>query len=225
MARKRIVIVAVVAALALVLADAALTDNYRFQRTAQDDAQAAAIVLKRSDFPSGWTLKGGRVKPDETAGNASKQCSYEGSDLAVTGDAESSYSDRAAGVVISSQASVFRTVAMAAADWKRGSPTMTFACMQESAKAQTPSLSLVSMTKLPSLRCGFQNVSFALEVLNRSSGKPSVDLVSVMTVLRRGRTEVFVYTFVRKQDARSVTTARDIQAFLLGTVRPRITAT
>jgi hypothetical protein len=68
MGRTRIAMVAVVAALTLTtLAQAALTENYQYKRTAQDDAKAGAIVFQRSDLPPALkSLKGGRIKPDET---------------------------------------------------------------------------------------------------------------------------------------------------------------
>jgi hypothetical protein len=226
MGQKRIVTVTVVAVLALILADAALTENYQYKRTAQDDARAAAIVFQRSDLARTHltVLKGGRVKPDETPNPSRNRCNPQQSDLAITGDAESSYSDGSGESTIDSQVNLFKTTAMASTDWNRQSPTDTAACLRESMKNErNPSVSLVSLSRLPTIRCRYQNTTFLVEVAYKLVAKPSVRYVFVITQVQSGRTEVTVTTSLRL-DATAMTRARNVQAVVLGAMLPRLSA-
>ena len=69
MFRTRATITMALLALALAVCSAALAENYRYVRTARDNALAVSMLLKKTDFASQLGLSGGRVTPDETASN------------------------------------------------------------------------------------------------------------------------------------------------------------
>jgi hypothetical protein len=230
MGRTRIVIVAVVAALVLTtLADAALSENYQYKRTAQDDAKAGAMLFQRSDLPRALkSLKGGRIKPDETPSTSKDECGYvpKQSDLAVTGDAESRFHDDSGVLEIHTQVSLFKSAAMASLDWNRQMPTTTTACLREIlSKQRNPGESLVSMTRLHALHCGYQNASFVIELTYNYPGKPRLHFVFVVTTFQLGRTEATVGTILRELDATAIASALRIQAGVLNAVQPRLTST
>ena len=228
MGRKWIFVVAAV--LALVFAEAALTDNYQYQRTAQDDAKAAAAVLRRSEFPPGWkNLKGGLVKPDETPSTSKDRCDGylpREADLSVTGDAEADYRDAYGILSLFSSVRLFKTKAMAAADWNRQAPTDNVACLRKAfAQNRNPRQSVVSMTRLHTLPCAFQNGSSVIEVAAHYQGKPDVHFILVETHFRSGRTEGAVVTLLRKVNGRATMTAIKIHSIALAIFQPRLPAT
>jgi hypothetical protein len=202
---KQAVVSAAVIALVLALCGAALADNYTYRRTAQDDATAASITVKRGAFPITLQLTGGRVKPDETPntdtcnGRTPKQ-----SDLVVTGDAETRYSSKATGIAtIDSQVTLLRTSAMVKTDFARQLPTLTRACTTQQAKQEH--LTLLSWKKLGAARCTCDySTSVTFET---KTSTPGVDLLWVMTVMRRGRVEASVVTALAKptSDAQNLT--------------------
>jgi hypothetical protein len=219
-----------VAALALTsIADAALTENYQYKRNAQDDAKAAAIVFQRTDLPPALkSLKGGRIKPDETPATSKDECDGylpKQSDLAVTGDAESRYSDSTGTLAFDTQVSLFKTSAMASLDWKRQMPSMNAACIRKAAaNAASSGESLISVIRLPSIRCGCENASFALDVAYSYPGKPKVPYVFVVTELRRGRAEASVLTSLREVDATARAASLNVQGGVLKAVQSRLTS-
>ena len=215
-----------VVALALTsLADAALTENYQYKRTAQDDAKAGAIVFQRSDLPPALkSLKGGRVKPDETSSTSKDRCNGylpKQSDLVVTGDAASHFSDGTG--AIDTQVSLFKTAAMAAEGWNRQSPTLNAACIRQA--ISNPGESLGNVTRLPSLRCSYQNASFMMEVTFSYPGKPKVHYVFILTGLRLGRAEAMVMTSVREVHATAKELALNVQGGVLKAVQSRLSST
>jgi hypothetical protein len=225
------VIVAGVAALVFTaLADAALTENYQYKRTAQDDAKAGAIVFQRSDLPPALkSLKGGRIKPDETPSTSKDRCNGylpKQSDLVVTGDAASRYADGAGTGLIETQVSLFKTAAMAAADWNRQSSTMNASCIREAMANRLKSGENVgSVTRLPSLRCSYQNASVMFEVTYSSPGKPRIKYVFFVTELRRERAEATVFTSLREMRANAKIVALNLQGGVLKAVQSRLAST
>jgi hypothetical protein len=210
-------------------AEAAISENYQYQRTAQDDAKAAAVLLQRSDLPQRWkVLKGGRVKPDETPLTSKDSCDGylpKQSDLSITGDAEARYSDSQAVLVIDTSVSLFKTAAMASADWSRESRGNTATCArQAAANARNPRESVVDVAPLRPLRCSYPNRSFVAELAYHPAGKPSVHYIVVVTQYRAGRMEAQVVTYLRKDDAGAAMAALDIHATVLTIVQPHLSA-
>jgi hypothetical protein len=195
--RKQAAISAALVALVLVLCGAAFADNYTFRRTAHDDAIAASIATPKSAFPASLALAGGRVKPDETPntdtcnGRVPKQ-----SDLVVTGDAETRYSSKSSGIaMVDSQVTLLETAAMVKTDFARELPTLTRACSLQEAKQEH--LQLVSWTRLGPARCACDySMSFTFET---GTGQPTIHLLWVGTVMRKGRVEASVLTAVVKR--------------------------
>ena len=225
---KALAALSVVALAFTSLADAALTENYQYKRTAQDDAKAGAIVFQRSDLPLALkSLKGGRIKPDETPATSKDRCDGylpKQSDLAITGDAESRYSDGGL-LAFDTQVSLFKTAAMASLDWSRQSPTMNASCIRKAAANANSGESLASVIRLPSIPCGCQNASFALEVSYSHPGKPNSHYVFVATELRLGRAEASVLTTLREVDATAKRVALNVQSGVLKAVQSRLTST
>ena len=106
---------AAAAGVVLVAAGVALAERPKIARTPAGNAQARAMVLRRSDFSEGWS--GGFKKPDFSSG---LRCSFhpKQSDLVVVGAARTTW-DKPTTYEIDSQAQVMRTAAMVRRDWRR----------------------------------------------------------------------------------------------------------
>jgi hypothetical protein len=225
-AMRKATISAAVIVLVLALCGAALADNYTYRRTAKDDATAASITAKLAAFPASLQLTGGRVKPDETPntdtcnGRTPKQ-----SDLVVTGDAETRYSSKASGVAtIDTQVSLFKAASMVKTDFARQLPTLTRSCTTQEAKQEH--LTLLSWKKLGSARCACDySTSITFET---GTASPTVHLVWVMTVMRRGRVEASVVTALAKptSDAQNLTLrgALGVQGLAVKAISSRLAA-
>ena len=226
MIRKQAAVSAALAALVLVLCGAALADNYTYHRTARDDATAGSIAVARGAFPASLRLTGGRVKPDETPdtdscnGRVPKE-----SDLVVTGDAETRYSSRTSGIVmIDSQVTLLATGAMVKTDFARQLPTLTRSCSLQEAKQEH--LELVSWKRLGAARCACDySMSFTFET---GTGQPTVHLLWVGTVMRKGRVEASVLTAVVKgtSDAQNLAlrSALGLQGLAIKAISSRLSA-
>ncbi len=229
MGRTRIVMGAVVAALALAaVAEAALTESYQYKRTAQDDAKAGAMVLQRSDLPPALkSLKGGRVKPDETPETSKDRCGSgdlpKESDLVVTGDAESHFFNGVGD--IDTQVTLFKTSSMATVDWNRQIPTFTPSCIRQVMANELGAGSRVgTVTRLGAIVGREKNASLMFEVTYTHPGKPNVKYVFVVTELRLGRTEASVLSSIREVDANAKTVALQLQEVALKSVQSRFSS-
>jgi hypothetical protein len=194
MTRKRAACSSLTLLLGLVLAGAALADNYKFQRMRGDDALAAAIAVKAADAPAGLKLTGGPTKPDETPDTDScngKQPKE--SDLVVTGAAASDYSGRA--VSVHSEVQLFKTVAMATTDDRRQMPFLRSPlCGLQTAKQHH--LKLLNYIPLGPARCACDDSeSISFEIPTK---KTNIHVFFVYTAMRRGRVEVTILTGVGK---------------------------
>lgn len=189
--------VAATAVIALVVCGAAAADNYRFQRTAGDDATAAAIALKRADLPSQLRLSGGRTKPDEKPDNTSCFGYHpKESDLVVTGDAETRYANTGAGIAtIGSQVELLKTPAMVATDYRRALPMLSARCGSTVAKQEHLHLVGAWLELGPAACTCDESASFSFET---ATARKDRRLVWVLTVMRRGRVEVSIGTALVK---------------------------
>ena len=188
---------AVLLALVLALCGTALADNYTYQRIPRDNAAAAAITVRAADLPKQLGLTGGRVKPDETPNSDSCNGYHpRSSDLVVTGDAETRYTDHRT-LTVDSQVSLLKTAAMAAADVKRELPLLSSACSKQVARQEH--VKLFSYRMLGPARCPCDDsLSFLMETPTKN---PAVHLLMIVTVMRRGRIEASVMTGVGKSTA------------------------
>ena len=187
-----------VLALALAVCSAALAENYRYVRTARDNALAVSMLLKKTDFPSQLGLSGGRVTPDETASNdLCDGAQPKQSDLVVSGDAETRFSNAAAGIIaIDSEIQAFKTETMARTDFARQLPFLNAHCgaqlmKQEHVKLITPWHVAVTRT-----RC----LCDEMATITFESASPRADLhvLWIISAVRRGRFEAMVATTVGK---------------------------
>lgn len=194
---RRTTIVGVTLALLLVVlrCGAARADNYTYKRTRSDDARVGSMTLRKADLPATLGLTGGRIKPDETSNNDScngyipKQ-----SDLIVTGDAESRFLNGSRSIVVDSEVEVFQTSGMAATDVQRGKPMLTPACEAQSARQGHIKLVSYKLLGRPQCSCDF---AFSA-MLETKSSHPNLDLLFVITGIRKGRFEATVFTTVGK---------------------------
>jgi len=195
--RRRLgLVLAVGGAFVLLVAAAALADNYRYRFASADQAAARSAVLLRSDLPMLKRWKGGAVKPDETPQTATDGCNGylpKESDLVVTGDSETKYSLN--GAMIETQATVFRSKGMVETDWKRQPKASEWPkCLRDQWAASGPKgATLVSARILSLPRVGTHQL--ALEVVfsvTPGVGKQPVRVVSDVVGFSRGRTEIMV---------------------------------
>ena len=207
MIRKQVAVAFGTATLVLALCGVALADNYSYHRNAHDDGTAASIVVRGSDLPATFRLTGGRVKPDETADNTT--CNGyrpKESDLVVTGDAATRFSNKAAGILgVYSQVQLMKTNSMAATDVTRSVRMLSRECSAEEAKSEH--LKMVSFKSLGPATCACdysESITFETATTNAA-----IHTLWVFTVMRHGRIEASVITGVGKS-------ANDTQNLALG---------
>ena len=224
---RRFLATAAVGALALVAAGAATAENYRFGRTHIDDSTAASVTLKPTDFPAAWRLHGGRTAPDETPITAS--CNgYRPrlSDLVVTGDAASVFTDPRHSIDVRSRVELFESAKMARADFARQQPLLTARCGPVVERERH--LDVVGTYRnLGRWPCGCDDseaVSF--EVVSPRTA--SVHLVFVVTTIRFGRVEATVTTTVGTgvaADPAALHAAAEVEQAALESLRFRLVHT
>jgi hypothetical protein len=221
-AGRGLLVFASAAVVAAAVAVSAPADNYRFAKTPADNLLAKVAVLKRTDLPSTSTLRGGLVKPDESPTTVSDSCngrSPKESDLVVTGDAASRFADPSGALVIYTQAAVFSTSTMAAADVARSLPFINEACMRQAMSANK-AFHFISFKRLPSLK-GYENDSYLLDYTRTTSGH-RVEFLMAGSVVVHARTEVAVLTQLQKVVPSAVTLIQTIQSRALYAVATRI---
>jgi hypothetical protein len=194
MLRKSLV-AAVALLLVLLVCGAALAENYTFQRTKTGDALARALMLRKTDLPVQFRLIGGRIKPDETP-NTDSCNGYipKERDLVVVGDAETGLHNSERSVLVDSQVQVFQSTAMAATDVQRGVRMLTPSCQAEQAKQEHVKLVSYSVLGRPKCTCDF-GVSVVLET---KTARASLNNLTLVTAIRKGRVEASVITTVGK---------------------------
>ena len=225
---RRTTVAVVVFVLALLVCAAAYGDNYTYRRTRAGDAAAASVTARKADFPAQLRLSGGRVKPDETPNNDS--CNGyrpKEADLVVVGDAESRFRDSAHSVVVDSQAALFQTTAMAAADVRRGERMLAPACQPQEARQEHVKFVSYSLLGRPRCSCDFA-ISAMLEA---KTPRPNLDELSIITAARKGRFEALLVTSVGKPTndpqsaAVALRTALAVQGLVVKAVFSRLHAT
>jgi hypothetical protein len=224
---RRTTVAVVAFVLVLLLSGAAYGDNYTYRRTPAGDRAAAAIAVRASDFPARLRLAGGRVRPDETP-NTDSCDGYtpKESDLVVAGDAESRFHDSAHSLLVDSQVELFRTAAMAATDVRRGRRMLAPSCQAQEAKQEHVKMVSYSLLGRPRCSCDFA-VSVMLEA---RTPNPNLDLLSVVTAVRKGRVEALVVTSAGKarnvpSGAAALRTALAVQELAVKAVLVRLHAT
>ena len=195
---RRATVASALLALALVVCSAALAENYRYMRTARDSALAASMLLRKADFPSQLGLSGGRVTPAETASNdLCDGAQPKQSDLVITGDAETRFSNAAAGIIeIDSEIQAFKTVAMARTDFARQLPFLNARCGAQLMKQEH--VTLITPWHVAVKRTGCLCDEMATITFESASPREDLHLLWIISGVRRGRFEAMVLTTVGK---------------------------
>ncbi len=221
MVRMNLVVTVSAGVVALSLAASALAENYQFAKTRADVQLARRTVLTRADLPKASLVRGGFIKPDESASSAADSCNGRNpkeSDLVVTGDAASRFVDPSGVLAIYSQSTVFKDGRMAVADVTRGLPFMNATCLRH-AMEQSNTTHFVSFKRLASLP-GYLNASYVLNFTRQTPGQGSVGFLMAVSVIEHGRTEVLVMTQLEEAGPAPLTLLLKVQSSaLLGVSR------
>lgn len=201
---RRWLALVLVAVLAVpVVALAAGPRDPKRQINATDERKATSIVLERADFAAGWK----RTTSPST--NDDVSCPYykpDGSDLTITGDAESEF-ERAGGIPsVFSYADVYVSAKDAAAAWTRTVKTAAARCFADffkKAAAADPKVTVTGITygKLAFPKLAPRTAAFRIGMtMNVTQGGETTKLpIAVhVVVVGRGRAEAGVFTFAPK---------------------------
>jgi hypothetical protein len=210
--RRRPAAFIVVFVIALSVCAAAYAENYTSKRTKAGDATVASMILRKADFPAQFRLTGGRGAPDETPNTDScNGYTPKEHDLVVVGDASSTFQNANRSVVVYSQVGMFATSAMAAADVQRSLRMLTPACQAQAAKQEHVKLVRYALLGGPSCTCDYA-VSALLETKTAHAG---IDNLMIVTLMRKGRYEVSVFTNVGKSTTSTQAAAQAAQTALI----------
>jgi hypothetical protein len=156
---------------------------------AADQANAHAVVLKRSDLGTAPGWKGGAKKPDLSSAPLCPSFAPKQSDLVVTGAAESDYKN--AGLEFDSEAQVLQTAKMVQLDWQRSVQTPKLVPCLRSAmqKAVGTSGKVASVRKVAFPQLATHTAAFRA-VIDVTSNGTTVPVRLDTVLVGRGRTEV-----------------------------------
>jgi len=184
--------VACAAALALALpsvASAARDPRAPLQRhTAADMKRAKAIVLRRSDFATGWTL--------DPPAKSNTPCTArpDESSFVQTAKVDPSFTYKDGVTNVGSEADIFRSVAEARRDWLASTPSLLGTCLLQSAGAGVGKKARVRIasTKTLAAPTGAERSLHYRYVLSVGATKPAKLVIDVVA-LGRGRVTVVLY--------------------------------
>lgn len=195
------------------LALAADTDPKRKINPA-DERKAAAIVFKRTDFTAGWK----RTTTPNTADD-DISCSFykpDGSDLTLTGDAESEFERSGGFPSVLSYADVYATAKDAAAAWSRTVKPALARCLaqffQNEVSEPGTKVTVVNYGRITFPRLAPRTAAFRINVkmaVTQSGQTVTVPLTLHIIVVGRGRAEAGFLTFAPSPGV----AAADLRAF------------
>ena len=187
--------VSITAALVVVAgAWASGTDKEPRHYTAADQAVAHAIVLTQGDLGSAW--KGGAKKVDTSAPPTCPNFNPRQSDLVVTGDAESEFSDSAAGVQYDSEAQILQTAHMVQLDWQRSIPQAgLLPCLRSILNKSLPANEkIISVARVPIPKLATYSAEIRVVVNVHSSTAKDVPVMIDELLVGRNRAEITLTT-------------------------------
>ena len=188
---------ALVAGLGLLAAAAAAAGSTPPRRyTAADQALARSLVLRQSDLGSASLWPGGMKKPDTSAAPSCPGYHPDESDLPITGDAESAYSNQAAGVEYDSEAQILQTAKMVQLDWQRSVQPGLIPCLRSTLKkGLSSSETLVSVRRIsvPKISTFTAEYRIVFDV-HRTTAPKTVPLMTDILFLGRDRAEITLTT-------------------------------
>ena len=188
------------------------------QLTKADNVRARALLVKRTDLPTGFgpQLSAG---PDPHVGCSP---SVSESDLTITGDAEGP--QLALGVVfVSSAARIYESVADASASWRRSTSAAGTKCATQllSREFAKQGVGLVSLRKISFPRVSERSAAYRVELSAMTSQGTVPVYVDIVALLRsRGQATVIVGSaVVPPQRAEELRLARIVARRMASTLR------
>jgi hypothetical protein len=195
---RRLALLLIVVLAVPALALAADTDPKRKINPA-DERKATSIVFKRTDFAAGW--KRSTTPSDDDDLN----CSFyhpDGSDLTLTGDAESEFQRSGGFPSVLSYADVYATAKDASAAWSRTVKPALARCLaqffQTVVSEPGTKVTVVNYGKLAFPRVAPRTAAFRVNVkmaVTQSGQTVTVPLTLHIVVVGRGRAEAGFLTF------------------------------
>ena len=195
---RRLVLLLIVVLAVPALALAADTDPKRKINPA-DERKATSIVFKRTDFAAGW--KRSTTPSDDDDLN----CSFyhpDGSDLTLTGDAESEFQRSGGFPSVLSYADVYATSKDAAAAWSRTVKPALARCLaqffQSVVSEPGTKVTVVNYGKIAFPRVAPRTAAFRINVkmtVTQNDQTVTVPLTLHIVVVGRGRAEAGFLTF------------------------------
>jgi hypothetical protein len=166
--------------------------------TAADQAKARSVVLKRSDFVAGWK----KVPPEPDTDAVCPGFNPDGSDLTLTGKAESDFEHTQGLPLVSSFADVYVTKADASASWSRTVKPALARClahfMREGAKEEGVELTIATSGRVAFPKVAPRTAAFRV-VARMTVEQPGAAPVKVpftihVVVVGQGRGEAGLFT-------------------------------
>jgi hypothetical protein len=195
---RRIVLLLIVVLAVPALALAADTDPKR-KINAADERKAASIVFKRTDFAAGWKRTTTPSDDDDL------NCSFyhpDGSDLTLTGDAESEFQRSGGFPSVLSYADVYATAKDAATAWSRTVKPALARCLaqffQTVVSEPGTKVTVVNYGKIAFPRVAPRTAAFRINVkmtVTQNDQTVTVPLTLHIVVVGRGRAEAGFLTF------------------------------
>jgi hypothetical protein len=199
--RRRLAVLAL-ACLALPALAAAADNDPQRRISAADERKAASIVLKRTDFVTGWS----RTTTPSTGDDF--DCPYfrpDGSDLTLTGDAKSEFEAGGGIPSILSYADVYATAKDAAAAWSRTIRPALPRCLGDMFRREAlqPGMTISNVTHgtLAFPKLAPRTAAFRLGLtmtVTRNGQSASVPLAFHIVVVGSGRAEAGLIAFAPK---------------------------
>jgi hypothetical protein len=165
-----------------------------------DERKAASIVFKRTDFTTGWKKTTTPNSPDDDL-----NCSFytpDGSDLTLTGDAESEFERTGGFPSVLSYADVYATATDAAAAWSRTVKPALARCLaqvfQREVTEPGTKVTVVKHGRIAFPRVAPRTAAFGISVkmaVTQSGQTVTVPLTVHIVVVGRGRAEAGFLTF------------------------------
>lgn len=154
------------------------------RHTAADMRLAHSIVLRRSDFAAGWTQE-----TSSRAGDSDCSAQPDESKLIETGSVDPSFaSPRGGALTVDSEVDVYRTEAMALADWRTANLRGLRSCLAEVFAKTTGTRVAITAAAEPVPVHAERALAFRFELTANSGFAYDIDLIA----LGKGRTTVLL---------------------------------
>jgi hypothetical protein len=173
------------ALLALVSTSVALGDNPTVKLSHDDQARAAAALLRKSDFGVGW--RGGRTKASPLKSPSCPGFDPKESDLVVTGHADARYTFQQGGVEVDQDVQVLINSGAVQKDFSRTISPALGRCLAFQLR-KSPNVVAVSVSKLHFPPTGTVSAAYRAVVTVRS-GKSRGKVLSDFVFFGEGRLE------------------------------------